>query len=155
MKTLTDWLGEYGENHRNHANETIHWICVPLIMLALVALFAAIPRPAAFAVSPWVHWGTVLIVLALIYYFALSPRLALGITVVGAALIFATWGLAQLPWSPAISGAVIFVAAWTGQFTGHRIEGKRPSFFTDLQFLVIGPLWLLSRIYKRLGWRIV
>ncbi len=73
MRALADWLSEYGESHRNHANKIIHWICVPLIMLALVALFAAIPRPAVFAVSPWLHWGTVLIVLALVYYFALSP----------------------------------------------------------------------------------
>ncbi|MGH8226132.1 MAG: DUF962 domain-containing protein [Gammaproteobacteria bacterium] len=154
MRTLTNWLDEYGESHRNHANETIHWICVPLIMLALVALFAAIPRPAAFAISPWLHWGTVLIVLALAYYFVLSPWLALGIAVVGAALVFATWGLAQLPWPLAISGAVIFVAAWIGQFIGHHIEGQRPSFFKDLQFLLIGPLWLLAHVYRRLGWRI-
>lgn len=154
MRTLADWLDEYGESHRNHVNKLIHWICVPLIMLAVVALFAAIPRPAAFAVCPWLHWGTVLIALTLVYYFFLSPRLALGIAVVGAALIFAVWGLAHLPWSIAISGAVIFVAAWIGQFVGHHIEGKRPSFFKDLQFLLIGPLWLLAWIYRRFGWRV-
>jgi uncharacterized membrane protein YGL010W len=38
-----------------------------------------------------------------------------------------------------------------GQFIGHKIEGKKPSFFKDILFLLIGPLWLLSFIYKKVG----
>lgn len=155
MRTIDGWLAEYGEYHRNHANKVLHWICVPLIMLSLIVLFAAIPRPTAFTFSPWMHWGTMLLVLALIYYFVLAPRLALGMLVVGAALIFATWGLQQLPWPLAITGAIIFVASWIGQFIGHRFfEHNRPAFFKDVQFLMIGPLWLLSWTYRRLGLRI-
>jgi len=45
----------------------------------------------------------------------------------------------------------IFVIAWIGQFIGHKIEGKKPSFLEDLQFLLIGPAWLLHFIYKKLG----
>ena len=45
----------------------------------------------------------------------------------------------------------IFIVAWIGQFIGHKIEGKKPSFFEDLQFLLIGPAWLLSFIYNKLG----
>jgi uncharacterized membrane protein YGL010W len=52
-----------------------------------------------------------------------------------------------------VTSLVIFVAAWIGQFIGHAIEGKRPSFFKDLQFLLIGPLWLLAAAYRRLGLR--
>ena len=40
------------------------------------------------------------------------------------------------------------------QFIGHAVEGKRPSFFKDLQFLLIGPIWLLSNLYRRVGIRI-
>ena len=46
---------------------------------------------------------------------------------------------------------VLFVVAWIGQFIGHKLEGAKPSFFKDLQFLLIGPAWLLSFIYKKMG----
>jgi uncharacterized membrane protein YGL010W len=46
---------------------------------------------------------------------------------------------------------VVFVLAWIGQFVGHRIEGKKPSFFEDLRFLLIGPLFVLGFLYRRLG----
>ena len=46
---------------------------------------------------------------------------------------------------------LIFIFACIGQFIGHKIEGQKPSFFEDIQFLLIGPAWLLSFIYKKLG----
>jgi uncharacterized membrane protein YGL010W len=42
--------------------------------------------------------------------------------------------------------------AWIGQFIGHKVEGRRPSFFTDLKFLLVGPMWTLHKLYKRSGW---
>jgi uncharacterized membrane protein YGL010W len=36
----------------------------------------------------------------------------------------------------------IFVVAWIGQFYGHHLEGRKPSFLTDLQYLLIGPIWI-------------
>jgi len=154
MRTIDSWLAEYGESHQNHTNKVLHWICVPLIMLALVALLASIPRPPGFALSPLIHWGTVLLVIALAYYTWLAPRLTPGMLVVSILLIFATWGLQQLPWPLAITSGCIFVAAWIGQFVGHQFEGKRPAFLRDMQFLLIGPLWLLAWVYRRLGLRI-
>src|SRR5699024_9773717 len=68
MRTIQSWLDEYGESHRTAINKRFHWVCVPLIMLALVVLFSAIPRPAAFAPSPWMHWGTALVIVSLLYY---------------------------------------------------------------------------------------
>jgi uncharacterized membrane protein YGL010W len=47
---------------------------------------------------------------------------------------------------------VIFVLAWIAQFVGHRIEGRKPSFLTDLTYLLIGPAWVLAKLYRRLGW---
>jgi uncharacterized membrane protein YGL010W len=43
---------------------------------------------------------------------------------------------------------LIFVVAWVGQFYGHHIEGKKPSFLKDLQFLLIGPAWVLEKLSK-------
>ncbi len=149
MRPIHAWLAEYGESHRHPVNKAIHWICVPLIMLSLVALFAVIPRPAALTVSPLLNWGTALVALSILYYLALAPRLAVGMLVVGTGMVFATWGLSMLPWPLVTVAALTFIAAWIGQFIGHRIEGARPSFFKDVQFLLIGPLWLLAWIYQR------
>jgi uncharacterized membrane protein YGL010W len=41
----------------------------------------------------------------------------------------------------------LFVIAWIGQFYGHKIEGKKPSFLEDLQFLLIGPAWVFEKIF--------
>jgi len=154
MRPIHAWLAEYGESHRHPVNKAVHWVCVPLIMLSLVALFAAIPRPDAFAISPLLTWGTVLIALAIGYYLVLAPRLALGMLLVGAALVFATWALSLLPWPLAATGAVIFVVSWIGQFIGHHVEGRKPSFLKDVQFLLIGPLWLLAWLYRHFDVRI-
>jgi uncharacterized membrane protein YGL010W len=45
----------------------------------------------------------------------------------------------------------VFVLAWIGQFIGHKIEGARPSFFTDLAYLLIGPAWLVGKLMRRAG----
>ena len=59
--------------------------------------------------------------------------------------------LDTLSWPLWLTCLVIFVIGWIGQFIGHAIEGKRPSFMKDIQFLLIGPLWLLGHLYRKLG----
>lgn len=148
------WLEEYGESHQHPVNKAIHWVCVPLIALSVVGLLWALPVPGAFPeISPVMNWGSLFLMASVVYYFVLSPRLAVGMVPVMA--IFALcllWleGLATPLWQIC---AAVFLVAWVGQFIGHAVEGKRPSFFRDLQFLMIGPLWLLSFVYRRLGIR--
>ena len=140
MRTLNDWMTEYGASHQNPLNKRIHWLCVPAIVFAVVAMLHAI--------SPML----VLLALvgSLIFYARLSPRLMLG-----AALMLAVmWCIAALLPHPFIFGLVIFVAAWLGQFYGHFVEGKKPSFLKDLQFLLIGPLWLLHHVYVQKNWTV-
>ena len=152
MRSVTDWLTEYGASHQNPTNELLHWICVPPIVLAVMGFLWSLPVPAAFAaLTPWLNWATLVAAGALLYYLALSARLAAGVLVAFAALLFVTRALAGLPWPLWATSLVIFVLAWIGQFIGHAIEGRRPSFFKDLQFLLIGPLWLLAAAYRRLS----
>ena len=85
-----------------------------------------------------------------LYYLRLSPRLAGVMLLVFASFAGAShllWTLAGPTGTWAVAGAV-FIGAWAGQFVGHLIEGRRPSFFTDLQYLLIGPRWVVD---KRLG----
>ena len=150
MRGVTDWLGEYGSSHQNPTNKLLHWICVPPIVLSVMGFLWSAPVPAAFAdASPWLNWATLAVAAALVYYLVLSPALAVGVLLAFAVLLSITHWLAQLPWPLWATSMVIFIVAWIGQFIGHTIEGKRPSFFEDLQFLLIGPLWLLAAAYRR------
>jgi len=152
MRTVAEWLGDYGASHQNATNKLLHWICVPPIVLSVMGLLWSVPVPAAFAAfSPWLNWATLAAGTAVIYYLVLSPALALGVLIAFVALLAITGWLAHLPWPLWLTSLVIFVVAWIGQFIGHAVEGKRPSFFKDLQFLLIGPLWLMAAAYRRLS----
>ncbi len=151
MRTVEDWLAEYGTSHANRVNKALHWLCVPLIVFAVLGLLWSLPVPAAVVRrAPWLNWATLAILAGLGYYALLSPRLALGMLPPLAFALVALGRLAALTvplWQTCLA---IFVVAWIGQFIGHAIEGRRPSFFKDLQFLLIGPLWLLSFVYRKL-----
>ncbi len=148
------WLEEYGESHRSPVNKAIHWVCVPLIAMSVVGLMWALPVPGAFErISPALNWGVLFLMASIVYYFVLSPRLALGMIPVTAAFALCLLWLDGLETPLWMLCTAIFLLAWTGQFIGHAVEGERPSFFKDLQFLMIGPLWLLSFVYRRLGIR--
>jgi uncharacterized membrane protein YGL010W len=152
MRGVSDWLTEYGCSHENPTNKLLHWICVPPIVLSVMGLLWSAPVPAAFsAVSPWLNWATLAGAAAVVYYAVLSPSLALGVLGAFLVLLAITQWLARLPWPLWLTSLAIFVLAWIGQFIGHALEGKRPSFFKDLQFLLIGPLWLLAAVYRRLS----
>jgi uncharacterized membrane protein YGL010W len=92
-----------------------------------------------------------LLLLAVVYYAALSWSLALGMVLFATLITAVLAALARLPVPLWLLCIALFVLAWIGQFVGHHYEGKQPSFFKDVQFLMIGPLWLLSFVYRRLG----
>ncbi|MDQ2070805.1 Mpo1 family 2-hydroxy fatty acid dioxygenase [Natronospira bacteriovora] len=151
-RSTEEWLDAYGESHQHPTNKRIHWVCVPLIVLSLVGLLWSLPVPPAWVeLTPFLNWATMLLLAAVIYYLFLSPPLALGMLLFAVILSALAWQLDQLPlplWGVSLA---VFVLAWVGQFIGHEIEGKKPSFLEDLQFLMIGPLWLLAHLYRRLG----
>lgn len=154
MRPVQEWLDEYGESHVNAINKTLHWICVPLIVLSLIGALWSLPVPAAFVeISPVMNWGVLFVLASIVYYFIMSVPLALGMLLLMLpAMVLLNWAASlQVPlW---LTSLVVFVLAWIGQFIGHIYEGKRPSFLKDLQFLMIGPIWLLGFVYRRLGIR--
>ncbi|MDE2235298.1 MAG: DUF962 domain-containing protein [Gammaproteobacteria bacterium] len=151
MRSVQSWLDEYSESHQNRINKTIHWVCVPLILLSIIGLLWSIPVPGHLAArSLLLNWGVVFLIATLLYYFMLSWRLALGMTLVALLAIVIIFSASHLPVSLWRLSLAVFVAAWVGQFIGHKIEGRKPSFFKDLQFLLIGPLWLLAAVYRQL-----
>ena len=153
MKSIYEWNNEYALYHKNKTNKMIHWFCIPLIMYSLFGLLSLLTFNYNLN-------GTLLefnilsifIALVVVYYFRLSKKLALGM------LIFSIILVRMLDLVNFVNSEshfaiylFIFIIAWIGQFIGHKIEGKKPAFLKDLQFLLIGPLWLLSFIYKKLN----
>lgn len=152
-RRIDQLLAEYGESHRNSTNATIHWIAVPVIAWCVLALVAQLPMPQVIEQSvPLVSWATILAAAMVAYYLALSWSLALGMAafVATCIAIIELWPEALAPlWATAVT---LFAVAWLFQFIGHQIEDKKPSFFKDLQFLLIGPAWLMHLLYRRFGW---
>lgn len=147
MRSVQAWLDEYGESHRHPLNKVVHWVCVPVIMVSVLALLWSLP---GWVLPAWLNWAVIAVAAALVYYALLSPGLALGMVPVSGFALLLVGFLDALPmplWGIAL---VLFVAAWVGQFYGHHVEGKKPSFFKDVQFLLIGPVWLLAAVYRAL-----
>ena len=152
MRSIHDWLNEYRESHQNPINKMIHWICVPLIMLSLMGLLWTIPTPLNLIsiLGVPLNWTLLFILFCIIFYSRLSIKITLGMACVGILLVLGVLWLNTFETALWKISVLIFVPAWLGQFIGHFIEGKRPSFSKDLQFLLIGPAWLISFIFNKL-----
>ena len=153
MSAIQPLLDEYGESHQHQTNKIIHWICVPAIMFSLIGLLFSIPMPGSKGI--FANWAAVVLLAALLYYARLSIPMFLGFLVISYLLLLGNYTIYQsVHYSNtnlALISLGIFVIAWVGQFIGHKIEGKKPSFLKDIQFLLIGPAWLLHFIYRKLN----
>ncbi len=154
MRTIQSWLSEYGESHQNPTNKTVHWICVPVIFFCVTGLLYSVKLGVAIAPGMPLNLAIVALALVLVYYLRLSPTLALGMLLFSAVCLWLCRAIEQSGMQLWLVSIILFVAAWIGQFWGHHVEGKRPSFLKDLQFLLIGPAWLMSFVYQRLGIRV-
>lgn len=162
--SIHEWINEYGIYHKNKTNKLIHWFCVPAIMFSLFGLLDLFQFNKALDLSflnlniiANISILNIFILLSIIFYIRLSLTLSLGM------IIFSILLVSLIDYFDKFQIFInyklfiylsIFIAAWIGQFIGHKIEGKKPAFFKDLQFLLIGPIWLLSFIYKKCGVRI-
>ena len=162
--SIHEWINEYGIYHKNKTNKLIHWFCVPAIMFSLFGLLDLLQFNKTLDLSflnlniiANISILNIFILLSIIFYIRLSLTLSLGM------IIFSILLVSLIDYFDKFQIIInyklfiylsIFPAAWIGQFIGHKIEGKKPAFFKDLQFLLIGPIWLLSFIYKKCGVRI-
>lgn len=142
MRTLNDWLMAYGETHQNKLNRAIHLICVPAILFSVVGMLWCIPKGFLFPNVNYINWSHIVMIPALVFYARLGLR-PFALMLLTFAIASSLLMLLQNMGAPLLTlNITIFVVAWIGQFYGHHVEGKKPSFFQDLQFLLIGPLWV-------------
>ncbi|MEL0214635.1 MAG: Mpo1-like protein [Burkholderiaceae bacterium] len=138
MSVLTRLLESYEKNHQNPINEAIHIIAIPLIMFSILGMIAAFD----------IFLEYILVGIVFFYYLKLSKI---------AALLMLVWLLIYLglvvllkPYIIEIS-ILLFAFGWILQFLGHLIEGKRPSFFEDLRYFLIGPLFVVQKVISKFG----
>lgn len=154
MKSIDQWFEEYSDSHQNRTNKSIHFVGVPLIYFSIIGLLSAIPSVSLLTLLPdslsaYAHFGTLLLPFVFLFYLRLSVAITIGM------MIFSVICLLMIQWMSLagiqvwLLSLIIFVLAWMGQLYGHKVEGKKPSFFKDLQFLLIGPAWILGYVYRK------
>jgi len=152
QRPIDRWFASYSDHHQNDTNQWIHVFAVPAIGWSVIALLWCIP-----VVGSWFRpglWAALAMFCAWMFYYRASRKLGYGMLVVFVALSWLTrWLHDTLGTQPLLYLAIgVFVVAWIAQFAGHRIEGRKPSFLTDLTYLLIGPAWVLAKLYRKLGW---
>lgn len=153
MKSLNQWFDEYAVSHQDPKNKAIHYVCVPAIFFSIVGLLMSIPSEflasnLKFQQPIIENWAVVVLVLVLIFYIRLSVVMASKIAVFALFCLVLNYYIGQYV-SLSIFSIAVFGVAWVGQFYGHSIEGKKPSFLKDLQFLMIGPAWVVQNLFSK------
>jgi uncharacterized membrane protein YGL010W len=153
MKTAQQWFDEYAVSHQNETNQLIHYVCVPAIFFSVIGLLMSIPTTFLENLlglyNPLLeNWAVVVGLFISIFYFRLGFWYFIKMIVLILLSIIGNYWLSSFG-NLAIISLAIFVVAWIGQFYGHKVEGMKPSFIKDLQFLLIGPLWVIEKIVRK------
>jgi uncharacterized membrane protein YGL010W len=150
MATLQELLDEYSESHQNKTNKLIHYLCVPLIYFSIVALLYTIRIPIKILDIPFTA-AHIALVLTIFYYARLSSIVAIAMTIFSLFCLTICNACTMIGLPLGWTAMIIFAISWVFQFIGHHVEGKKPSFLKDVQFLLIGPAWIMSKILGSFG----
>lgn len=140
MQNISVLIKNYAKSHKHPINENIHIFAIPAIMFSIFGILAAIDYLVVI----------VFIIFSLMFYLKLSMK---------AFYLMTVWSLINMLFvyflfdNILLISVVTFILGWTIQFIGHFIEGKKPSFFEDIKYLLIGPLFVFENILSRFGWK--
>jgi uncharacterized membrane protein YGL010W len=131
-------IAEYSTSHQNNTNQIVHYFCVPIIFFNVCALlYYYLPFPAT---------GALVIASLIFYYRSLRPLFPLMI--ISYTILFSLcYFLASVPYFVE-ANIVLFIVGWIGQFIGHKIEGRNPSFLRNIFFLLVGPAWVAYKLTR-------
>ena len=150
-RPIDAWFAKYSADHQNATNQTIHFVAVPTILWTVTALLWCIPVPGTlFGAGAWAAFASFA---AWMFYYRASRTLGFGMLAVLVVMLGIDRYLQErIGLSMLLKVAIaVFVVAWIAQFVGHKLEGKKPSFLTDLVYLLIGPAWVLAKVLRRFG----
>jgi len=141
-QSMQQLLDEYASSHQNKTNKLIHYFAVPIIFWSITALLWLVKIPYV------ENLAIVATILISFYYISKDLKVAIQMIIISMlCLLLNSW--LEKTGMPLFYIAIgLFVIAWIFQFIGHNIEGKKPSFFKDLQFLLIGPAWIAKELFS-------
>lgn len=152
MTETNSWLERYENNHRNLTYPWIYWAAVPMVVLGTVGILWILPAPEQFyEISPLLNWGSAFLMVTTVYYFIISLSLAIGLLPFILGVAFCQLWLQQSEFTPLRVSISLLAAGMIGLWLGHRDEKGFGAILEDLQTIMIGPAWLLSVIYRRVG----
>ena len=152
MKTAKEYFDEYAVSHQNETNQAIHYFCVPLIFFSVIGLLLSIPTSfleyTLNLSNPLIeNWAIMVGIVISVFYLRLGFWYFIEMLFIILITIIVNFWLGQHV-NLLYTSIGIFVLAWVGQFYGHKVEGAKPSFLKDLEFLLIGPLWVIIKLSK-------
>lgn len=142
-QTINELLDEYASSHQNKTNKLIHYFAVPVIFWTITAMLWVVKLPYV------ENLAVVVTVLIGLYYISKDIKLAIQMIVISVLCLVLNDFLESQGLPLLYIALVLFIIAWIFQFIGHKIEGKKPSFFKDLQFLLIGPAWIVKQLFSK------
>lgn len=150
MKTAKEYFDEYAVSHQNETNQSIHYVCVPLIFFSVIGLLMSIPTSFLENTlqlnNPLLeNWAMVTALVISVFYIRLGFWYFVNMLFVILLSVLLNF-LISKQLNLFYTSISIFVLAWIGQFYGHKVEGAKPSFLKDLEFLLIGPLWVIQKL---------
>jgi len=152
MKSIEQWFKEYSKSHQNQTNTKIHFVCVPIIYFSIIGMLMSIDSSFLQKIIPFktpilVNWATLFLFFVLLFYLLLSFKTFIQMLLFSIISLLLNYYLSEYV-SLFYFNLALFIIAWIGQFYGHKIEGKKPSFFKDIQFLLIGPAWVFKKLFS-------
>jgi uncharacterized membrane protein YGL010W len=141
-QALRSQFADYAAFHTTPGNRGCHYVGIPLIVFALVALLAH--APVATLGDFTLTMAEVTVAVVTVWYLTLDVPLALVMLAATAVSAFAGRSV------PVVVALALFVAGWIFQFIGHyAYEKKSPAFYKNLTHLLVGPLWIAAKATRR------
>lgn len=148
MRTLNQWFDEYAESHQNATNKQLHYVCVPAIYMSIIGILMSIKITYFNLNIPIIeNLAFVILIFVVIFYFRISMSMAIKMALFSVICLAINY-LLSFYVNLLVFSIIVFVGAWLGQFYGHKVEGKKPSFLKDIQFLMIGPAWVIDSVFR-------
>ena len=128
-RPIAEIFAEYGQYHQTLWNRRLHAVGIPLIVVTTFGLLGS-------------RAGLALLVFALAWGFFRDLRLGLPF----AFLSGAAFCVGQSMTTPVLW--VGFILGWIFQGVGHAFaERKSPAFFKSVEQLLVGPYWLVGKLF--------
>lgn len=151
MRSITELLSQYQQQHTNKINRITHYFGIPMIVFSILMILNWISIDIATQYQISFAW--LLLIATAIYYFTLHIRLAICATLALIIMTFiASWIARPTPTATTVTlFFILFISGWILQFLGHFFEKQKPAFFLSKTQLLIGPLFVLVEALKGIG----